>query len=201
MTFDLLYCLSALLLSWSIYFIIFRSFNILYTNNRIANILYFIIITIIGYILFGKYFERPSLITTYIFSSLIIFLYFTIETIYYFTTREMQKRYLQVKVWEIIFQQSYIFILIKIFIYYYAGNIPHPYIVFSIFFGLTHIPLLFFKFLNKLRFLYFTLAFVGGYLFIFLIDKSELFFLSFFIHYCFYLAISFTLKEDFLKQL
>lgn len=188
-------------IAWGGIFLLLRKFHKYYTNSPKINILFWVVCITSGLAL--KLLFLPSLDDISII--LITSFYIILLGIIQFSKKilnPLQKNYLLVKIFEILFQQLSIYFFIAIMYKDFALNNFQLYIYFPIFFGLLHFPILFVKSLGKLRYVYFFLSFVGGLVFVVLIKNLSFgFYLGYIIHYLFYLFICMRIPNETLEKL
>jgi len=178
-------------LGWGVYFFILYPKGWLYTSKTQWVSTYFGFAYLISYFLFFYDIKKVFIYTVCVVLGIYSFVF--IRKLIDLSIRE---KYLFVKIFEILFQQLLIYVLIIIFSQY-----SDQYIYFGLLFGCVHIPILFIKYIGRMRFVYFLLSFLGGYLFIYLTRSYTYgYYLSYIIHYLFYVAVGKSIPERILKR-
>lgn len=177
---------------WGVYYLVLYPRGFWYTTKPALVSAYFGTSFILSYF---YYFPQSSMFGFYLVAvSFLILIGFIIEK---FFKLSLWIRYLQVKVFELLFQQIAIYYLILIFF-----EFNYNFWIFGLMFGIIHAPILWFKYLKNLRYVYFFLSFVGGYLFIFLVSNFEYgYYLTYLIHFGFYMLIARSIPYKILKSL
>jgi hypothetical protein len=184
------------ILGWVPYFLFLQPRNIKYVNFPLIHILIFgSVITL------SLFFIESSLLNISLL--FVIALTFLVSTKFLISDKDsLLRNYLTAKYFEIIFQQVYITAVIFLLSRFMTYDVLTSGLIFSILFGLFHIPIIFFKFLKNMRFIYFVLSFLGGFVFYYLITNLIYgYFFTYLIHTAFYVIISFKIPKDVLKNL
>lgn len=161
--------------------------------------LFSMIFFLIGAVIFNFYFYTytKSSISTLLLALIVsIGIGFFFSTFFPFYKRIKNGRYfLAALPVDILFQQSMVIVAIKILNQYVGTGYIDLY--FGIFFAITHLPVLFFKW-SKLRYLIVLISLGGGTLFSYFIrdygDTGALF--AFLMHFCIYVPIFYYLQDE-----
>ena len=182
--------------------LLFRKVHISYVQRVEVLIFYYITLMVANYIFFLNYLPKINKQEIFIVCIFwIILILINAVKIQKHHLNTLQKYFMEVKIFEIEFQQIFIIALAN-----YVIGLDYSYfvklLIFSIFFGLTHVPILFVKQLDWLRFLLLKLSFIGGFVFVFLITYFENgYYYTYMLHYLFYLVLSYYLTTKLIKMM
>ena len=201
MELNLLKIIFLFIIGWSGYYGFFFPRKLGYVNEPLVNSLWFLFAIICGILMFGNYSNLFSIDAYILLVEIIIIYYAVLIAKNSGAIKNSHKNYLLVKIFEICFQQFVIVSLISWVVYYFPNGLLTV-IIFSIFWGLIHFGILFFKTLGNIRYIYFFLSFVGGSMFYLLVTVGifgvEI---AFLLHYMFYVYMSFNMSIETLKSL
>lgn len=178
-------------LTWGIYFFYLYPYKkLLYTQKTLSVSAYFACTFLVSYILFfGNLLRAISFVPFIILALLLIFIFIK------HTNLTLRKKYLIVKIFEILYQQIFIYYLI-LFVLTYTTN----YLYFGLAFGVLHSPILLIKYIGRMRFIYFILSFLGGYVFAYFTNEYIYgYYFSYLIHYAFYVLVAHSIPYRRLK--